>query len=87
MFMSYNIKELLELPAEEKIAIADLLYNSINGESNEEEETETPWYENEEFIKELERRVKDWEEGQEKGYTIDEVKNLMKGYKTNYKRK
>ena len=63
--MPYNIKDLLVLPAEEKIAIADLLYSSVNDELNEEESV-TPWYEDEEFIKELDKRTKDWEKGKGK---------------------
>ena len=84
--MPYNIEELLKLPDEEKIAIADLLYSSVNDDADENEET-IPWYEDEEFVKELDKRTKEWEEGKTKGYTLDEVKNLMEDYKANYRRK
>ncbi len=84
--MPYNIKELLVLPAEEKIALADLLYSSINDELDEEE-TENPWYENEKFIAAIEKEFEEWRQGKAKGYTLDEVKNLMEEYKANYKRK
>ena len=84
--MSYNIKELLKLPDEEKIAIADILYSSVNNEFDENEES-IPWYEDEDFLKELDKRSKDLREGKVKGYTLDEVKNLMEEHKANYKRK
>lgn len=84
--MSYNIKELMSLPAEEKIAIADLLYSSVDEELNDKEHIK-PWYEDEGFLSELDKRVKEWEEGRSKGYTIDEVKNFMEDYKTRYRRK
>lgn len=85
--MSYDIKELLKLPDEEKIAIADLLYSSVNDDDFDEDEELKPWYEDEEFLKELDKRVKDWEDGKVKGYTLEEVKNLMREHKANYKRK
>jgi hypothetical protein len=85
--MSYNIKELLKLPDEEKIAIADLLYSNVNDDDFDENEELKPWYEDEEFVKELDKRVKDWEDGKVKGYTLEEVKNLMQEHKANYKRK
>ena len=84
--MSYDIKELLKLPDEEKIAIADLLYSSVN-DGYEENENSTPWYEDEEFLNELDKRTKEWEEGKIKGYSLEEVKNLMEEHKANYKRK
>ena len=84
--MPYDIKELLKLPDEEKIAIADLLYSSLDDELDENDNP-TPWYEDEEFLKELDKRAKDWEEGKVKGYTIEEVKSLMQEHKANYKRK
>ena len=85
--MSYNIKDLLKLPDEEKIAIADLLYSSVSDDDLHENEVLIPWYENEQFISALEKEFKDWENGKAKGYTLDEVKNLMEEYKANYKRK
>lgn len=84
--MPYDIKELLKLPDEEKIAIADLLYTSVNDDF-EENENLTPWYEDEEFLNELDKRSKDLREGKVKGYTLEEVKSLMKEHKANYKRK
>jgi putative addiction module component (TIGR02574 family) len=84
--MLYDIKELLKLPDEEKIAIADLLYSSLDDEF-EENNNPVPWYEDEGFLKELDRRTKEWEEGKVKGYSFEEVKNLMKEHKANYKRK
>ncbi len=85
--MSYNIKELLKLPDEEKIAIADLLYSSVNDDDFDEDEKTKPWYEDEEFVKELDRRSKDLRDGKVKGYTLEEVKNLMQEHKANYKHK
>ncbi len=84
--MPYSIKELLVLPAEEKLALADLLYSSVNEELNEDE-SEVPWFENEEFLKELDRRVTEWQQGKAKGYTLKEVKNFMQEQKSNYKHK
>jgi len=86
VYMPYDIKELLKLPDEEKIAIADLLYTSVNDDF-EENENLTPWYEDEEFLNELDKRSKDLREGKVKGYTLEEVKSLMKEHKANYKRK
>jgi hypothetical protein len=83
--MSYNIKELLKLSDEEKIAIADILYSSVNDEADENEES-IPWYENEEFLKELDKRAKEFEENKVTGHTLEEVKNLMEDFKANYKR-
>ena len=85
--MSYNIKELLKLPDEEKIAIADLLYSSVNDDDFIEGEETKPWYEDEDFLEELDKRSKDLREGKVKGYTLEEVKNLMQEHKANYKRK
>lgn len=84
--MSYNIKDLLVLPTEEKIAIADLLYSSVNEELNEEESL-TPWYEDEEFVNELDKEFEAWKRGEVKGYTIDEVKNFMEEQKAKYRNK
>jgi hypothetical protein len=84
--MSYKIKDLLSLPAEEKIAIADLLYSSVDDEFDENQKL-IPWYQNEEFISAIEKEFKDWEEGKIKGYTLEEVKNLMEEHKANYKPK
>lgn len=85
--MLYNIKELLKLPDEEKIAIADLLYSSVNDDDFDETEHVKPWFEDKKFLNELDKRVKDWEENKAKGYTLEEVKNLMQEHKANYKRK
>ena len=84
--MSYNIKELLKLSDEEKIAIADLLYSSVNEELNEEQSV-TPWYEDEEFVKELDKEFEAWKRGEVKGYTVDEVKSFMQEQKAKYRNK
>lgn len=85
--MPYDIKELLQLPDEEKIAIADLLYSSVNDDDFEENEDVKPWYEDEAFVSKLDKEFKDWEDGKVKGYTLEEVKNLMEEHKANYKRR
>lgn len=74
--MSYNITELLKLPDDEKIAIADLLYTSVN-----EEVENIEWYENEKFVNELDKEFESWKRGETKGYTIDEVKKFMQEQK------
>jgi hypothetical protein len=38
-------------------------------------------------LKELDSRSKDLREGKVRGYTLEEVKNLMQEHKANYKRK
>jgi putative addiction module component (TIGR02574 family) len=77
VYMPYDIKELLKLPDEEKIAIADLLYSSVNDDDFDEGEETKPWYEDEEFVKELDKRAKDWEEGKVKGIPWEEVKTKI----------
>ena len=57
--MSYNIKELLVLPAEEKIMLADLLYTSANEELEEKKKSEE-WWKDEEFVNELNKEYEDW---------------------------
>jgi hypothetical protein len=84
--MSYDIKELLKLPDEEKIAIADLLYNSVNDDDFDENEELKPWYEDEEFVKELDKEFQALKEGKAKGYTLNEVKSFMEDFKAKYKR-
>ena len=84
--MSYNIKELLKLSDEEKIAIADILYSSVNDEVDENAES-IPWYEDEEFVKELDKEFEAWKRGEVKGYTVDEVKNFMQEQKAKYRNK
>jgi hypothetical protein len=85
--MPYNIKELLKLPDEEKIAIADLLYSSVNDDDFDEDEETKPWYEDEEFVKELDKELEAWEKGESEGYTIEEVKNFMEDFKAKYRTK
>ncbi len=85
--MSYNIKELLKLPDEEKIALADLLYNSVNDDDFDKEEETKPWYEDERFVSELDKEFEAWKKGEAKGYTIEEVKSFMEDYKAKYRSK
>ena len=84
--MSYNIKELIGLSAEEKIAIADLLYDSVNEELKEEKSV-TSWYKDEEFVNALDEEFEAWKNGQVEGYTLDEVKNFMEEQKAKYRTK
>ena len=84
--MPYNIKELMNLPAEEKIAIADLLYSSANKQF-ENEESGKSWQEDEAFVKALTKEFEDLQSGKTKGYTIEEVKNFMKEEKAKYRSK
>ncbi len=84
--MTFDIKDLLKLPDEEKIAIADLLYSSLSDDFDEDEKTK-PWYEDEEFINELDKEFEAWKRGETKGYTIEEVKNFMGDYKAKYRNK
>ena len=78
--MSYNIKELLVLPAEEKIMLADLLYTSANEELDESKKAED-WWNNEEFVNELNKEYEDWKQGKTKLFTIDEIKTFMQEQK------
>ena len=71
--MSYNVKELLVLPAEEKIMLADLLYTSVNEELAENKNS-TEWWKDDEFVNQLNKEYDDWKQGKVKGFTIDEVK-------------
>jgi hypothetical protein len=73
--MSYNVKELLVLPAEEKIMLADLLYTSVNAELDGNKNTE--WWKDEEFVDRLNKEYEDWKQKKVKGFTIDEVKAFM----------
>ena len=82
--MSYNIKELLVLPVEEKIILADLLYSSVNEEL---ENNSSEWWKNETFISELNEEYEGWKNGKEKGFTLDEVKAFMEEQKTKYRQK
>ncbi len=84
--MSYNIKELLVLPTEEKIMLADLLYTSGN-EELEENKSNTEWWKDEEFLNELNKEYEDWKQGKVKGFTIDEVKAFMPEQKAKYRHK
>ncbi|HEY6976641.1 MAG TPA: addiction module protein [Chitinophagaceae bacterium] len=79
--MSYNIKELLVLPAEDKIMLADLLYSSANEELEDNKNRE--WWKDEEFVNELNKGYEDWKQGKVKGFTIDEVKAFMREQKAN----
>ncbi len=78
--MPYNVKELLDLPAEEKIILADLLYSSVNEELEENEKT-SEWWKDEQFVDGLNKEYEAWKNGKTKGYTIEEVKEFMKEQK------
>jgi hypothetical protein len=39
----------------------------------EENKNEIPWWENKEFIKELDQEYADWKSGKVKGYSIEEA--------------
>ena len=73
--MSYNVKELLVLPAEEKIMLADLLYTSVNEELEDNKNTE--WWKDEVLVDQLNKEYEDWKQKKVKGFTIDEVKAFM----------
>lgn len=77
--MLYNVKDLLVLPAEEKIILADLLYSSVNDESEGEKKI-SEWWKDEQFVDELDKEYETWKKNK-KGYTIDEVKAFMKEQK------
>ncbi len=78
--MPYNVKELLVLPVEEKIILADLLYSSVNEELDETKITEE-WWKDEKFVDELNKEYDDWKQGKVNGYSIDQVKEFMKEQK------
>ncbi len=78
--MPYNVKELLVLPVEEKIILADLLYSSVNEELDETKITEE-WWKDEKFVDELNKEYDDWKQGKVNGYSGDEVKEFMKEQK------
>lgn len=84
--MSYNIKELLVLSAEEKIIIADLLYSSANEELDENKKN-NDWWKDEEFIDELNKEYEDWKQGKTKLFSVDEVKDFMQKQKAKYRSK
>lgn len=73
--MPYNVKDLLVLPAEEKIIIADLLYSSVNEELDENKSME--WWKDEEFVDQLNKEYAAWKQGKVKAFTIDEIKVFM----------
>lgn len=78
--MSYNVKELLVLPAEEKIILADLLYSSVNDELEENKKT-SEWWNDEKFVDELNKDYHAWKHAKIKGYTTEDVKEFMEEQK------
>ena len=84
--MSYNITELLVLPTEEKIMLADLLYSSANEELGENKNVEK-WWNNELFVDELNKEFEDWKQGKIKGFTLEEVKAFMREQKIKFRSK
>jgi hypothetical protein len=78
--MLYNVKELLVLPAEEKIILADLLYSSVNEELEDDKKT-TEWWKDEKFVDDLDKEYTEWKQGKANGYSIEEVKEFMKEQK------
>ncbi|MEO8412518.1 MAG: addiction module protein [Ginsengibacter sp.] len=75
--MPYNVKELLVLPAEEKIILADWLYSSVN-EELEENKKISEWWKDDQFADELNKEYEAWKQDKIKGYTTDDVKEFMK---------
>ncbi len=69
--MPYRVKELLVLPAEEKIILADLLYNSLNEELDENQK-KSEWWKDEKFVDELNKDYNDWKQGKVSGYSNEE---------------
>lgn len=82
--MSYTVKDLLVLPAEEKIMIADLLYSSVNAEL-EANSPKTEWWKNEKFVDDLNHDFEEWKQGKAKGYSMEDVKDFMKAQKAKMK--
>ncbi|MBA3673531.1 MAG: addiction module protein [Chitinophagaceae bacterium] len=82
--MPYNVKELLVLPAEEKIILADLLYSSVNEELEENNKT-SEWWKDEQFVDTLNKEYEEWKTGKTKGYTIEDVKEFMKEQKVKHR--
>jgi hypothetical protein len=82
--MPYNVKELLVLPAEEKIILADLLYSSVNEELEEDKKT-SEWWKDEKFVDELNEDYADWKQQKVNGYSIEEAKEFMKEQKAKYR--
>ncbi len=82
--MLYNVKELLVLPTEEKIILADLLYSSVNEELEENKKT-SEWWKDEQFVDGLNKEYEEWKTGKTKGYTIEEVKEFMKEQKVKHR--
>ncbi len=78
--MNYNVKELLVLPAEEKIILADLLYSSVNDELEEKNKVQE-WWKDDHFVDQLNKEYEEWKLGKTKGYTTEEVKDFMKKQK------
>ena len=83
--MSYNVKELLVLPAEEKIILADLLYSSVNEELEEDKKT-AEWWKDEKFVDDLDKEYTEWKQGKVNRYSIEEVKEFMKEQKAKHRR-
>lgn len=75
--MNYNVKELLVLPPEEKIILADLLYSSVNDELKENNNS-AEWWKDGQFVDKLNKEYEEWKTGKAKGYTTDEVREFMK---------
>ena len=82
--MPYNVKELLVLPAEEKIILADLLYSSVNEELEEDKKT-SEWWKDEKFVDELNKDYDDWKQQKVNGYSIEEAKEFMKEQKAKHR--
>ena len=82
--MPYNVKELLVLPPEEKIILADLLYSSVNEELEEDKKT-LEWWKDEKFVDELNKDYDDWKQQKVNGYSIEEAKEFLKEQKAKHR--
>ncbi|MEO7292423.1 MAG: addiction module protein [Ginsengibacter sp.] len=80
--MNYSVKELLILPPEEKIILADLLYSSANDELEENKKVHE-WWKDEHFVDQLDKEYEEWKLGATTGYTIEDAKDFMKKQKVN----
>lgn len=69
--MSNQLEEVLKLPTEERLLLAEALWDSV------EDASESSWDISEEWRNEIERRYRLYKEGKMKLFTWDEVKERL----------
>jgi DNA-binding transcriptional MerR regulator len=78
--MAVNIKELLDLPVEERRRIAEIMIGSLPDDDADAEEPEDELAEDltEEQLRMLEERYERYERGESRTYTIEEIDSYIR---------